>query len=877
MKEKSDKRSIFKNKQQSTMFISIVACVLFCAVLFSVLGVYMSSNSNKTVDRIGETYMMNMGDETAQRFESVMTQRLTMVTALESEYDDEENVAEKMKEAAHIRDFTFLAFYYAADNDTEGYMQPILGQTLELTNKDLFRNSILEGEPKIGIGTGVTEEGETLNRAIIIGIPTEKYTMTEGEASGKKCKALIAGVSNKDLVDMLNINSSDHGDEEGVPLTSYIIDKNGRFVISDRSCDTYYEHLKIEYGETKNVEGLIASLDKAVSNNEIYTDIVHLQSTGTGQNKSLHFYCKKLAYTEWFLITEMENGELDRMVAALSTQWTAMIVFTIAVVIALLVVLFVIYMRFNHNTMDKLEAARVEALEASKAKSEFLSNMSHDIRTPMNAIVGMTAIARSHIDNQEQVQECLKKIALSSKHLLGLINDVLDMSKIESGKMTLNMEQISLREVLDGITTIVQPQLKIKKQNFNVLIRDVSNENVYCDSVRLNQVLLNLLSNAIKFTQDEGTISVYLNQEPSPIGDRYIRTHIRVKDNGIGMSAEFQKKVFESFTREDKSRIHKTEGTGLGMSITKYIIDAMHGTIDLQSETGKGTEFHVTLDLEIAEIEEENMLLPPWKMLVVDDDQTLCETTVAALKDIGIDGEWSLDGETAIEKAVKAHDSGRGYDIILLDWKLPGIDGIKTAQEIRNRLNEEIPILLISAYDWSEIEQDAKAAGICGFLNKPLFKSTLFYGLKQFTDTASKQTLTSAEESKNELDGIKVLLAEDNELNWEITETLLDSIGIVCDHAENGQICVDMLKSSAPGTYKAILMDIRMPVMTGYEATEAIRKLDHPDKDLPIIAMTADAFADDMKKCLDCGMNAHIAKPIDIDIVQATLIKFLNK
>ena len=227
----------------------------------------------------------------------------------------------------------------------------------------------------------------------------------------------------------------------------------------------------------------------------------------------------------------------------------------------------------------------------------------------------MTAIARSHIDNQEQVQECLKKIALSSKHLLGLINDVLDMSKIESGKMTLNMEQISLREVLDGITTIVQPQLKIKKQNFNVLIRDVSNENVYCDSVRLNQVLLNLLSNAIKFTQDEGTISVYLNQEPSPIGDRYIRTHIRVKDNGIGMSAEFQKKVFESFTREDKSRIHKTEGTGLGMSITKYIIDAMHGTIDLQSETGKGTEFHVTLDLEIAEIEEENMLLPPWKCL----------------------------------------------------------------------------------------------------------------------------------------------------------------------------------------------------------------------------------------------------------------------
>ena len=462
--------------------------------------------------------------------------------------------------------------------------------------------------------------------------------------------------------------------------------------------------------------------------------------------------------------------------------------------------------------------------------------------------------------------------------MLGLINDVLDMSKIESGKMTLNVEQISLREVMDGITTIVQPQIKIKKQKFSVVIKNVEQENVYCDSVRLNQVLLNLLSNAIKYTLEEGSIELSLNQEDSPLGADFVRTHIRVKDTGIGMSEEYQKKIFDSFSREDSTRVHKTEGTGLGMSITKYIVSAMKGTIDLKSELGKGSEFHVTLDLERAVVPEEEMILPSWKMLIVDDDQDLCETTVAALNDIGIDGEFTLDGESAVEKTVEAHKQRKDYDIILLDWKLPGIDGLETAKQIRKRLgDEEIPILLISAYDWAEIEDEAKAAGICGFISKPLFKSTLFYGLRQFVNNGElSHTEQKTQPQKVNLEGTHVLLAEDNDLNWEIAEALLESVGITCDHAENGQICADMLKQSKPGTYKAVLMDIRMPVMNGYEATKEIRNCDHPDKDLPIIAMTADAFADDIKKCIECGMNAHIAKPIDIDTVQNTLAKFIK-
>ena len=703
--------------------------------------------------------------------------------------------------------------------------------------------------------------------------------MTDRNQVRKKCQALIAGISNKDFIEMLNLNQ-DHADKDNLEVYSSIIrnDEIGSFVMRhNQESVSYFEYIAEKYKNTNmNQERLIDNIKNAMDTKSIYSDVLHV-SDNNQTDHHIHLYCRLLDNSEWYLISVMDNNNLDTIVASLSDKWILMIVIAILTIVFVMTIIILMYFHYNKQNVLQLQQAREEAVQASKAKSEFLSNMSHDIRTPMNAIVGMTAIARANLDNQQQVQDCLKKIALSSKHLLGLINDVLDMSKIESGKMTLNVEQVSLREVLDGITTIVQPQVKIKKQNFNVIVHNVQQENVYCDSVRLNQVLLNLLSNAIKFTSEEGTIEVHFEQEESPVGDEFVRTHIRVKDNGIGMSPEFQQKIFESFAREDNKRVHRTEGTGLGMSITKYIIDAMKGTIKLHSEQGKGTEFHITLDLERATIPEEEMILPNWKMLIVDDDQQLCETTITSLKEIGIDGEWTLDGESAVEKTVQAHKERKQYDIILMDWKLPGIDGIETAKQIRKRLgNEEIPILLISAYNWSEIEDEAHAAGICGFISKPLFKSTLFYGLKQFVTDAASNGTTHTEEKKVSLAGTHVLLAEDNDLNWEIAEALLDSVGITCDHAENGQICVDMLKSSKPGTYKAILMDIRMPVMTGYEATTEIRKLDHPDKDLPIIAMTADAFADDMKRCLECGMNAHIAKPIDIEIVQNTLAKFLK-
>ena len=545
-----------------------------------------------------------------------------------------------------------------------------------------------------------------------------------------------------------------------------------------------------------------------------------------------------------------------------------------ASVLIILTLIFLRYFSMTRSQLHELEKARQTALESSKAKSEFLANMSHDIRTPMNAIVGMTAIAAAHMDDREQVQNCLRKITLSSKHLLGLINDVLDMSKIESGKLTLTTEQISLKEVIEGIVNIMQPQVKTKKQTFDIHVENILTENVWCDGVRLNQVLLNLLSNATKYTPEGGAVQLSLSEEPSPKGENHVRIHINVKDNGIGMSQDFVKKIYDSYSRADEARIHKTEGAGLGMAITKYIVDAMEGSIEVQSEIDRGTEFRITFDFEKAAAMEVDMVLPSWNMLVVDDDELLCRTAMNALKSIGIKAEWTLSGEKAIDLVIQHHIKRDDYQIILLDWKLPGMNGIQTAKEIRRNLGDEVPILLISAYDWSEFEAEAREAGISGFISKPLFKSTLFYALRQYMGVETPDDQTSNQGM--ELSGRRILLAEDNELNWEIANELLSDLGMELDWAEDGQICLDKFQQSPEGYYDAVLMDIRMPRMTGYEAAKAIRGLNRPDAlSVPIIAMSADAFSDDIQHCLECGMNAHMAKPVDVTELTRLLKRYL--
>ena len=427
---------------------------------------------------------------------------------------------------------------------------------------------------------------------------------------------------------------------------------------------------------------------------------------------------------------------------------------------------------------------------------------------------------------------------------------------------------------MDSIVNIVQPQVKERQQHFDIFIQKIQSEEVYCDSVRLNQVLINLLSNALKFTPEGGVINVFLDQEDSPKGDNYVRCHFRVKDNGVGMTEEFQKKIFDTFTREEKAQIDKIEGTGLGMAITKAIVDTMNGTIEVKSAPGKGSEFHIVLDLEKADTKEADMILPPWKMLVVDNNEDLCLSAVSSLKEIGIDAQWASDGKTAVEMVKKCHEENNDYEVVLLDWKMPGMDGLHTAREMRKHLGDKVPILIISAYDWSEIEQEAKEAGIQGFISKPLFKSNLFLGLSQHV------LRETDEKSEDEVhlqcfSGKHVLLSEDNDLNWEIAEELLSEAGFELERAENGQICVEMFEQSPVGFYDVILMDIRMPIMNGYDAAKTIRALDRKDANIPIIAMTADAFSDDIQHCLDCGMNEHVAKPIDVDRLSQILKKYI--
>ncbi len=846
-----------KNKTARFLATSLALLLSLSVAIFSFLGFFMGSQSTDTIRQVSRMYMSGMNAQISMHFETTMELRLDQLealvrTSLPQNIHENPALEEDLIYNAQAREFSYLAYYR-----TDGSFEMLYGSQLEVVDPEPFHASLTSGETKVAVGNDLSG-----NRVILLGVPISHASTEE-----HPCAALVAGLPVSYISDTLALEENDEH------VYSFIIRENGSFVIrtSDAFRESYFSRVQTLYDEADGLspEQYLQELTAAMAKNEDYTAEISIY----GEPRQM--YCTRLAHSEWFLLTFMPYSALDQIVNGFTSRWMVMVFGACALVLAALVLIFAKYFQMTKQQMIELDQARRDAVHANKAKSEFLSNMSHDIRTPMNAIVGMTAIATANIDDIQQVQSCLKKIALSSKHLLGLINDVLDMSKIESGKLSLNVDQVSLREVMDSIVSIVQPQVRAKHQQFDVFIHDISSENVCCDSVRINQVLLNILGNAVKFTPEGGKIQVSMYEEPSEKGEDFVRIHFCISDNGIGMSPEYKEKIFESFSREDTSRVRKTEGTGLGMAITKYIVDAMGGIIEVDSELGKGTQFHVALDLEQSQIQEMDMVLPEWKMLVVDDDRQLCESTVASLKSIGVNADWSLDAESAIALVDEHHRRHDDYQIILLDWKLPGMDGISAAREIRRLYGNDFPILLISAYDWSEIEAEAKEAGITGFIAKPLFKSTLFYGLRQFIDGVESPEEES--EQREDLTGRRVLLAEDNELNWEIASELLSSQGLELDWAENGQLCVEMFQAAAPGYYDAILMDLRMPVMTGYQATEAIRAMEREDaKTIPIIAMTADAFSEDIKKCLACGMNAHVSKPIDVREVARQLLKYMQ-
>ena len=574
-----------------------------------------------------------------------------------------------------------------------------------------------------------------------------------------------------------------------------------------------------------------------------------LNSTGS---ESLIAHTRVNSTDDWIIVTMISMEELGHT----AINWTLGGIIT-AGLLLLLAFNLAIMMSFNRQ----LRAAAEAADRANQAKTDFLSTMSHDIRTPMNAIIGLTTIAGKNVEDAAAVRENLRKINLASNHLLTLINDILDISKVESGKLTLSPVTFSIVECAENLVNISQPMVKEKNIDFNFRVSRFQQEYLYADQLRINQIYINLLSNAIKYTQPGGRVCVELREAPGQT-DKTVRITYVVADTGMGMTPEFMERMYQPFSRQTDSRVNMIQGTGLGLAITKQMIDLMHGTIECESQVGKGTTFTVTLEIPLADKLMDEFMLPPIRVLLADDDEVLLETARDTLRSIGVEADTALSGAEAVRMA-----SGRGaYRVVILDWKMPDMDGIEAARRIRAQVGDEVPILLISAYSWSDIEDVARDAGVDGFISKPLFRTTLYDKLSELL--GNENTRADQEDDGADLADMRILVAEDNDTNWEIISMLLDMYGIQTERAENGQLAVERMAKAEQGAFHLIFMDIQMPVMNGIEATKAIRALSDPwASQIPIIAMTADAFSENVAECLAAGMNGHIAKPIDMKLV----------
>lgn len=529
-----------------------------------------------------------------------------------------------------------------------------------------------------------------------------------------------------------------------------------------------------------------------------------------------------------------------------------------------------------------LRDALAIAKSANEAKSVFLSNMSHDIRTPMNAIVGFAALLQRDAGNPEKVWEYTRKITSSSQHLLGLINDVLDMNKIEGGNATLNISEVNMAEVIEELNVIIRPQSKAKDQNFRIFASSFTHERLLGDKLRINQVLINILSNAVKYTQEGGCIELNVCELPG-VTEGYSRVEFVIRDNGQGMSPEYLEVIFQPFTREEGSATREIQGTGLGMAITKSLVDLMGGSIEVESELGAGTTFTLDLDLRNCEDDEDDLAF--WerhgvrRMLVADDDEYVCQNIVKAMKHTGVDIRYTTSGKKVVEMMRTARERGEPYDVMILDWKMPGFDGMETARLIRKNYPVKIPILFFTSFDWSEIEEEALEVGVNNFLTKPFFMHSFKEAVERLMDSGKDKLERTDSQAESVFAGKHILVVDDIEVNRLILVKILESLGAsVCDIAKDGQEAVDMFNSSSAGEYDVIFMDVQMPVLDGYGATRAIRVSGHPSaKSVPIIAMTANAFMDDIRDALESGMDAHVSKPVVVDQLKSTFQEVLER
>jgi signal transduction histidine kinase len=706
-----------KHKITRFLVASLILVSLLCVFVFTFLAVYVNRETTQTINEVGTIYMSGMSEQISLHFQTTIDlwfdHAEDLADSVRAAPEDYDQLVDALAYASRTHDFTFLAFF-----DETGQFHNITGDTVSLNHPSSFLESMQSGEEKLSVG-----EDPSGDNVILLGVPVS-YTLPDGTA----CVALVAGLPDSEIRTSMSM------DFHEASVYSFIIRTDGTYVIDstdgtfagvgvDANTDSYFQRVRNLYESVDDMTpaDYLEELSEAMENKQTYSASFKIY------DERRRLYAAPLPNCDWYLLVFTPYGALDSAISHLSSQWLLLAIGGCLLILLALGVLFALYFRATRRQIRELKEARQAALRANQAKSDFLSNMSHDIRTPMNAILGMSAVAAGNLDNRQQVRDCLHKITVSGKHLLGLISNLLDMAKIDGDGLTLQPEATSLPDLLENIVHIVLPQLESRQQRFHMTMHDLSSQPVLCDSTRLNQVLLNLLSNAIKFTPEGGLIRLDAYEDVSQKGPGWTRITLTVTDNGIGMTQDFQDRLFDAFTRADADRVQQAAGAGLGMTITKYIVDAMEGTIEVESAPGRGSVFRVTVDLE----------------------------RIAS-------------------------------------------------------------------------EEDA------------------------------------ATEVLPDLHGRHVLFAEDNELNWEIGRELLADLGLELDWAENGQVCVEKFWDSPVGFYDAILMDLRMPVMTGYEATTAIRAMARSDASVPIIAVSADAFSEDAEKCMACGMNAHTAKPLNV-------------
>ena len=628
-----------------------------------------------------------------------------------------------------------------------------------------------------------------------------------------------------------------------------IIDAEGNYIIKGRSFKNFNF---FEFYKSYN-SGNSAQYQQIFD--QVIRETGHIEMQDSRHQDCIIAHTQIVSTGDWVLLAYIPKAELKTS----SVDWLL-----IGFVSAGLLLLFAFDFAYMQMFNRKLKGMAVKAEAANRAKTEFLSTMSHDIRTPMNAIIGLTTLAEKRLDDPETVGQNLRKIRQSSNHLLTLINDILDISKVESGKLTLSPVTFSIVETVENLVNLSQPMVKEKNIDFSFRINRMEKEYLYADQLRLNQIYINILSNAIKYTEPGGKVCVDL-REMSSSKDGCIRLSYVVSDTGIGMTPEFMQKMYQPFSRQTDSRVNSIQGTGLGLAITKQMVELMNGTIECQSEVGKGTTFTIALDIPVADRQIEEMKLDPMDVLIVDDDEVLIETAADTLTSLGVRAETASGGMQALELLRHQEENGKKYRVVIVDWKMSDMNGVETVRRIRSEIAENVPILMISAYDWSDIEDQAREAGVNGFISKPLFRSKLYSKINEMLGVEKRSV--EPEDDYSDIAGLNILIAEDNDVNWEIISAMLGMFGITAQRAKNGRICVDIMREAAENQYALIFMDVQMPEMNGLDATRNIRKLDTWASRIPIIAMTADAFSENVAECLEAGMNGHIAKPVDIKLV----------